>query len=150
VDWTSGYLARDPVAVALYLFAEGGILLTLALLLSTRLSSIAGGVIAVAMFGAAWLAGVVNAIGINFNIGALRTIGQVARYVLPTDGLWHGAIYYLEPQSLIVQRVAQGPGAGADPFLSLAPPSAAYLIWVAVWFLAVMAIALFSFEYREL
>ena len=37
------------------------------------------------------------------------TIGDVARYILPTDGLWHGAIYYLEPQSFVAQRLANSP-----------------------------------------
>src|SRR5579884_1912346 len=93
VDWVSGYLPPEPVLVAVYLFAEGALLLTLALVLSTRLSAIAGGVIGVAVFGAGWLAGVVGTLGTSFNIGALRTIGHVGRYLIPTDGLWHGAIY---------------------------------------------------------
>ena len=82
---------RTRCSSALYLFAEGALLLTLALLLSTRVPVIAAGVIGVAVFGAGWLAGVVGSLGTAFNIAALRTVGQVGRFLLPTDGLWHAA-----------------------------------------------------------
>ncbi len=148
VDWASGFLAPNPVLVGFCLFAEGALLLTFALLLSTRLPVIAAGVIGVAMFGAGWLAGVVGTLGTAFNIGGLRTVGQVGRILLPTDGLWHAAIYYLQPASLIAQHLAEG-GQG-NPFYAQAAPSWPYLLWVACWFLIVFAAAMLSFERREL
>jgi len=150
VDWVSGFVPPDPLLVALYLFAEGVILLTLTLLLSTRLSAIATGVVAIALFGAAWLAGVVGSLGASFNIASLRTIGQVARYILPTDGLWHGAIYYLEPQSFVAERLSESSKASGNPFFAQTPPTWTYLVWVGVWFLVVLASGLVSFERREL
>jgi ABC-2 type transport system permease protein len=148
VDWVSGYLPPNPAAVWAYLFAEGALLLTLALLLSTRISAIAAGVIGIALFGGAWLAGVVGTLGANFDISELETVGQVSRYIFPTDGLWRGAIYYLEPQSFLAQAVATSDK--GNPFFAQSPPSWAYLLWVAVWFLAVLAAGLFSFQRREL
>jgi ABC-2 type transport system permease protein len=150
VDWVSGFLPPNPVAVAVYLFAEGAVLLTLVLAISTRLATLATGVLGVALFGSAWLAGVVGALGTTFKISALRTVGQVARYLLPTDGLWHGAIYYLEPSAFISQRLAEAPEAGGNPFFALAPPSWQYLAYSAIWFLAVLCVGLVSFERREL
>jgi len=151
VDWVSGFVPPNPIVVGLYLFAEGAILLTLTLLLSTRLSAIATGVVAIALFGAAWLAGVVGSLGTTFKISSLKTIGEVARYILPTDGLSRGAIYYLEPQSFVTQRLAESQsGGGGNPFFALAPPTWAYLIWVCVWFLAILSAGLVSFERREL
>jgi ABC-2 type transport system permease protein len=149
VDWVSGFLPPNPVAVWAYLFCEGALLLTLALLLSTRLSAIASGVISIAVFGAAWLAGVVGALGTTFNISELQTVGQVSRYILPTDALWHGAIYYLEPQSFLARALAESSDKG-NPFFAQSAPSWAYLLWVAVWFLAILAAGVFSFERREL
>lgn len=150
VDWVSGFVPPNPVAVALYLFAEGVIVLTLAMLLSTRLSSVAAGVVAIALFGGGWLAGVVGSLGTTYNIGALRTVGQVAKYVLPTDGLWHGAIYYLQPQSTVGQGLFDLPGLHSNVFFSQASPTSAYLVWVGVWFLAVLIAALVSFERQDL
>jgi ABC-type transport system involved in multi-copper enzyme maturation permease subunit len=150
VDLVSGFIPPNPAAVAVYLFAEGAVLLTLVLAISTRLSTLATGVLGVALFGCAWLSGVVGALGTTFNISALRTVGEVARFVLPTDGLWHGAIYYLEPSSFIAQRVAQDAGSAGNPFFALAPPSWEYVAYSALWFLAVLGVGLMSFQRREL
>ncbi len=148
VHLASGFDAPDPVLVTVYLFAEAALLLTLALLLSTRVPVIAAGVIGVAVFGAGWLAGVVGTLGAAFNIAALRTLGQVGRFLLPTDGLWHGAIYYLQPPSLIAQHLEQG--GRQDPFYAQGAPSWSYLLWVACWFVIVLGAAVASFERREL
>lgn len=148
VRLTSGFLPPNPVLVSVYLFAEGALLLTLALLLSTRVPVIAAGVIGVAVFGAGWLAGVVGNLGSALNISALRTIGQIGRFLLPTDGLWHAAIYYLQSPSLIAQHLAED--SQRDPFYASGAPSWAYLLWVACWFLLVLFAALVSFERREL
>jgi ABC-type transport system involved in multi-copper enzyme maturation permease subunit len=150
VDWVSGFLPPDPVVVAAYLFAEGTVLLTLVLLVSTRLSAMATGVIGVAVFGAAWLAGVVGVLGTTFHIGALRQVGDVARYVVPTDGLWHGAVYYLEPKSLLARDLVDELGSHGNPFFSAGPPPWTYLLWVALWLIVVLGAALVSFEQREL
>jgi ABC-type transport system involved in multi-copper enzyme maturation permease subunit len=148
VDLVSGFVPPDPFLAAFYLFAEGILLLTVAMLLSTRLSIIAAGVVGVAVFGAGWLGGVVGSLGTAFNIGALRTVGQIGRYVIPTDGLWHAAIYYLEPSWLIGRQLAEG--TSGNPFFVQSAPSWAYLLWVACWFLMVLGLGIISFQRREL
>jgi ABC-type transport system involved in multi-copper enzyme maturation permease subunit len=147
VDLVSNFLPPQPGLVALYLFGEGLLLLTLAIALSTRLPMIAGGVVGVAVFGAGWLAGIVGTLGSTFNIAALRTIGEVGRFLLPTDGLWRGAMYYVESKSLIAEHLTSG---RADPFVAQHPPSIAYLIWVVCWFALVLGLGMLSFERREL
>ncbi len=148
VDWVSGFVPPNPLLVGVYLFAEGALLLTLSLCLSTRLPIIAAGVIGVAVFGVGWLAGVVGTLGTTLNIGALRTVGQVGRFLLPTDGLWHAAIYYLQPPSLIAEQVSGG--RQGNPFYAQGAPSWPYLLWVACWLLIVLTVAVASFERREL
>jgi ABC-type transport system involved in multi-copper enzyme maturation permease subunit len=148
VRWTSGFLPPSPILVTVYLLAEGLLLLTLALFLSTRIPVIAAGVIGVAVFGAGWLAGVVGTLGTTLNVAALRTVGQVGRLLLPTDGLWHAAIYYLQPASIITEHLDQG---GRDnPFYAQGAPSWAYLVWVVCWFVVVLVAAAASLERREL
>ncbi len=149
VDWVSGFVPPNPVAVAVYLFAEGAVLLTLVLAISTRLSTLPTGVLGIALFGSAWLAGVVGTLGTTFHIPSLRTVGQVARYLLPTDGLWHGAVYYLEPSTFVARSVADVSGSG-DPFLAFSPPSWQYVTYAAIWLLVVLCIGLLSFERREI
>jgi len=74
---------------------------------------------------------------------------HVSQYLLPTDGLWHAAIYYLEPSSYLVSQLADQ-GQRGDPFYAGAAPSAGYLAWAAVWFLVILAAGVVSFERREL
>ena len=148
VRWASGFLPPSPVLAGVCLFGEGVLLLTLSLFLSTRMPVIAAGVIAVAVFGAGWLAGVVGTLGATLNIAALRTIGQVGRLLLPTDGLWHAVIYYLQPPSLIAEHLTGGREGNA--FYSQGAPSWPYLLWAACWFLIVLTAAVASFARREL
>jgi ABC-type transport system involved in multi-copper enzyme maturation permease subunit len=150
VYWTSGYVAPNPAAAAAYLLAEGVVLLTLVLLLSTRLHTLAAGVIGIALFGIAWLAGVVGALGTAFNIGALHTASVFSRYLLPTDGLWHGTIYYLEPSWWIGQQLSGPAEVQGDPFVASSAPAWPYLAWAGLWLLLVLALGLLSFERREL
>ena len=150
VYWATGYVAPDPAAAAAYLLAEGVVLLTLVLLLSTRLPTLAAGVIGIALFGIAWLAGVVGALGTTFHIGAMHTASVISRYLLPTDGLWHGTIYYLEPSWWVGQQLSGPPEVQGEPFLATSPPSWPYLAWAGVWLLLVLALGLLSFDRREL
>jgi ABC-type transport system involved in multi-copper enzyme maturation permease subunit len=143
-----GFVPPNPLLAGVYLFGEGALLLTLSLFLSTRMPAIAAGVIGIAAFGAGWLAGVVGSLGTALNIGALRTVGEVGRFLLPTDGLWHAAIYYLQPSSLIGEELSGG-GRG-NPFSAQGAPAWPYLLWVACWFLIVLLVAVASFERREL
>jgi ABC-type transport system involved in multi-copper enzyme maturation permease subunit len=145
----SGFVPPQPAAAAAYLFAEGAVLLTVVLLLSTRLSALAAGVAGVALFGIAWLAGVVGALGASFGIPALQTASRICQYVVPTDGLWHGAIYALEPRSYVSLQLAQGDDRG-NPFFAAAGPTWSYLTWAAVWLVVVLALSVASFERREL
>ena len=71
------------------------------------------------------------------------------QYLLPTDGLWHAAIYYLEPPDYVVQQLADGSG-GGDPFFVSAAPSWQYLAWAGIWLILILLAGLTSFERREL
>ncbi|OLC20718.1 MAG: hypothetical protein AUH27_03405 [Chloroflexi bacterium 13_1_40CM_66_19] len=101
VDWATGYMPPHPVELLMYVAAEGLILLSLGLLLSTRLSGITAGVIALAAWLIAWIAGVVGDIGTGLQNQALENVGIVSHLLLPSDGLWRGAIYAMEPDTFI-------------------------------------------------
>src|SRR5260370_38462217 len=60
VDWATGYVPPHPVQLVLYVGAEGLVLLSLGLVLSTRLSGITGGVIALVAWLMGWIGGVVG------------------------------------------------------------------------------------------
>src|SRR5260221_9379922 len=85
-----------------------------ALLLSTRLSGMVGGVIALVLFGIAWIGGIVGGIGAAFDNAGITHVATATKLILPTDGLWRGAVYALEPQALV--GAPAGAGSAADPF----------------------------------
>ncbi|HUY25756.1 MAG: ABC transporter permease [Candidatus Dormiibacterota bacterium] len=145
VNWTTGYLPPQPVAAEAALLVEGLILLTFTLALSTRISAITAGVIAVIAFGTMWLGGVAGAFGQVFHNAAISNVGVVTHFLLPTDGLWHAAVYAMEPSAFATAAIH---GLNSS-FESASGPSVWYLVWVAVWLVAALGLGLVSFENRE-
>lgn len=150
VDWATGYLPPHPVDLTVYVATEGLVLLSLGLLLSTRLSGITAGVIALVAWLMAWIAGVVGDIGTGLQNDALQNVGAVSHVLLPSDGLWRGAIYAMEPDSLIAAMKALGTAGRANPFAATDPPPTQFLEWVVVWFVLVLALSVLSFRTREI
>jgi ABC-type transport system involved in multi-copper enzyme maturation permease subunit len=144
---TVGYWPPNPVAGLALLAAETIVLLTLALLLSSVVSTMASGIVAVGLFGATWVAGVVGGIGGALGNEGVERVGTVSRILLPTDGLWRGAMNAFQDPTALVQM---GPGEGGFPFLSEAPLSAAYLGWAAVWIAMVWGLTALSFQRRDI
>ena len=149
VHWATGYAPPHPAEAAAFIAAEGLVLLTLTLLLSVPLSGITAGVIALMAFFITWIAGVAGAVGTALGNGPIEAIGNISRLLLPSDGVWRGAIFNLEPATVIA--VASGSReAAANPFTSLSPPAGAYLAWAAVWVVAVVGLTIAVFARREL
>jgi ABC-type transport system involved in multi-copper enzyme maturation permease subunit len=150
VDWATGYLPPHPVQLLTYVGVEGLILLSLGLLLSTRLSGITAGVIALVAWLVGWIAGVVGDIGTGLQNEALANVGVISHMVLPSDGLWRGAIYAMEPETFIAALRALGTAGRASPFAATDPPPTSFLLWVAVWFAIVLSLSVLSFRRREI
>jgi ABC-type transport system involved in multi-copper enzyme maturation permease subunit len=150
VGFVSGYLPPNPVSAALHLAAEGIVLLTFGLLLSTRLAAIAGGAVSIVVFGLAWMLGVLGGVGAFFGVDVLRTAADVGNVLLPTDLLWRGTVFALEPPAVILAAAGiPGRAAVANPFYADAPLSPAQLLAVGVWLVAVLGLAIWSLERRE-
>src|SRR5437016_6763322 len=150
VDWATGYLPPHPIELTLFVAAEGLVLLSLGLLLSTRLSGITAGVIALVAWLMGWIAGVVGDIGTGLQNQALENVGVVSHLLLPSDGLWRGAIYAMEPDTLIAAMRALGTAGRANPFAAIEPPPTEFLVWVVFWFAAVLTLSVWSFRTREI
>ena len=146
-----GYMAPYPLAAIGFLVAESLVMLTLALALSTRLAPMTGGIIALALFGLAWVGGVTERIGAAVDSEAVRNVGLATRLVLPADGLWRGAIFNIQPSFVdaALQSAYAGGEVTANPFFMQAP-STAYLMWVVAWIVLVLGLTMFSFSRRDL
>jgi ABC-type transport system involved in multi-copper enzyme maturation permease subunit len=150
VSWVSGYTPPHPWLAAGFLAAQSVVLLTLALCLSTRLPAIAAGAICVVLFGLGWMAGVFAVVGRFFDAGPLVTAAEAGRWLLPSDGLWRGSIYALEPPAVVLVALGRAGPAALNPFFASGAPSAAFLAWSAVWVVVVLAIAIVSLRMRDL
>jgi ABC-type transport system involved in multi-copper enzyme maturation permease subunit len=150
VDWATGYTPPHPLQLILYVGTEGLALLSLGLLLSTRLSGITGGVIALVAWLMGWIGGVVGDIGTGLQNQAVQNVGVISHLLLPTDGLWRGAIYAMEPDAFLASLRAAGAVARANPFAAVDPPPISFLAWVAVWFALMLLLSIWSFRTREI
>ena len=150
VDWATGYVPPHPIDLVLYVGTEGLVLLSLGLLLSTRLSGITGGVIALVAWLMGWIAGVVGDIGVGLQNQAIENVGTISHLILPTDGLWRGAVYAMEPDAVLATLRAAGTIGRANPFSAVDPPPIEFLLWVVVWFAIMLALSVWSFRTREI
>ncbi len=145
-----GYMPPHPVLAIVYIVAEGLVVLTLSVLFSTRLSAITGGIIALVLFGAAWLGGITGSVGAAFHNQAIENVGTITSLILPTDGLWRGAIYNLEPVAMMVVQQGAGRAESANPFFVNAPPATPYILWSILWVAGIFGLAIWSFARRDL
>ena len=150
VDWATGYVPPHPIELILYVGCEGLALLSLGLLLSTRLSGITGGVIALVAWLMGWVGGVVGDIGVGLQNQAIENVGTISHLILPTDGLWRGAVYAMEPDAVLATLRAAGTIGRANPFSAVDPPPIEFLAWVVVWFAIMLALSIWSFRTREI
>ena len=148
VQVTADYWPPAPATALALLAAQTVALLTLATLLATAVSPMASGVVAIGLFGATWVAGVIGGVGAGLDNPGLERVGSVSSVLLPTDGLWRGAMHAFQDPTAIVQL--GGPDAEAFPFLSIAPLSPGYLLWATVWVALVWGLAAASFRRKDL
>lgn len=147
IQLVCGYAPPHALAAVCCLIGESLVVLSLAMLASTRLASITGGTVVIVLFGISWIAGVVATLGVAFDNRTLTTVGTAIGLVVPTDSLWRGAVYNLEPAAMAA--LASG-FARQGPFFVTGPPSIANLLWALGWMIAVLAVAVWSFGRRDL
>jgi ABC-type transport system involved in multi-copper enzyme maturation permease subunit len=132
-----GYGAIGPGRGLALLALEVVVLVALGTALSVRFSAIAAGVIVIALYGAAWIGGIMEFVAAALGNTTLQRIGVGVSLVIPSDALWRGASYYLQsPAFLVAARVEADTG---NPFAGNVAPSGAFLAWalayVTLWWL---------------
>ncbi len=145
VRLTTGYWPPSPAVGLLLLAAQTVTLLSLGLLLSTAVSPMASGIVAVGLFGAAWVAGIVGSVGDALGNDAVSRVGDVSRVLLPTDLLWRGAVYGFQDTGELTRQLA---GQGF-PFLSSGPLSGFGLAWAFLWVVLVLGVTGRVFAARD-
>ena len=142
VGLVSGYLPPDPILPVAYLAGQALVLLSLTVLLSTRLPPIAGGAIAVVAYGLAWMAG---RPGQDRRWRSARPRwSRVERRdratSCPPTRSGRASSTGSSPRSSINAGRGEFLAEGS-PFFAAAPPSAALVAWSVIWVVLVLDLA---------
>lgn len=143
----AGFQAPDPLRAIGLMMLAAAVLLSLSLFGSTVLSTLANGVVVFTLFGLAWLAGIIEAIGQVVANQAMVNLGIIVSLLVPTDGLWRGASYYVQSPVFLAAMAA---GRDVIPFASSAPPAMPFVTWALLHPLALLLAAMLAFGRRDL
>jgi ABC-type transport system involved in multi-copper enzyme maturation permease subunit len=151
VRLASGHLPPEPLTAVTFLGMQSIAVLTLALALGTRLPGMAAGAITVVLFGLGWFAGVLGNLATVLDAETLAIGSGWLRILIPTDVLWRGVIYGLEPPLVLLLASGEFSQAmEASPFYASAPPPIGLVLWSIAWVALVLGLGIALFRRREL
>jgi Cu-processing system permease protein len=147
----AGYQAGDATRVVGLMILQVLVLLAVGLLGSTVLPTLANGVVMLALFGLAWLGGIIQFIGtVPPGNDLMANLGTAVSLLLPADAVWRGASYHLMPPSLLVASSFVSQGDPGLPFASTTPMAPAMLTWALAYPAACIGLAVAAFRRRDL
>jgi ABC-type transport system involved in multi-copper enzyme maturation permease subunit len=149
ISIVAGYTPPHPYIAVTYLFGVATVICTAALALSARLPALAGGVVAILLYGVAWIGGILGSIGAALGNDRLVDLSTIISLVFPSDALWRGAIYSLEPAVFVATAHSVQPNS-FNPFAVSDPPTTAMLIWAVGWVLAIFTLAVVLYRRRDI
>lgn len=140
--WTPDHLLGPALALALGV----AIIAALSLLASTLLTVTAQGIVVFMVFGAGLTAGLLAQIGHAIESDSLHSIGRVASWALPFEGLYAAGLHALisDTSGLTGVVLQLGPFGGSEA------AGAGLIAWAFVYMLAVLALAAAIFARRDL
>jgi ABC-type transport system involved in multi-copper enzyme maturation permease subunit len=148
---TTGYVPPQPLIALGYLAGLAAVVTTAAIALAARLPALAAGIVAALLFGLAWIGGIVESIGLALGNARLADAGTIVALVFPSDALWRGALYALQPAIFTaVAANANASGTVVNPFAVTSPPPPAMLAWACGWIVAVLTAGVAAFRTRDL
>jgi Cu-processing system permease protein len=133
---------------ALGLFVlEPMVLLALAVLGSSRLPTIANGVLCTALYGMGFVGGFIEQIGSLMKSRTMLDLGIVSSLIVPADAVHRKAVSLLMPGGLLLGDFSGGQGGG---FGSSAVPSAWMILYALVYIAFLLWLAMRVFKRRDL
>ncbi len=138
----AGYLAPHiPVGVVL-IYLESLLVMTVALMCSSRLTALATGAVVFGLYGLSFIGGWVEQIGAMIHNQTAINVGIVTSLIIPSEALWRRAAYEMQsPLSGVL---------GVSPFGTTSVPSPAMIVYALVYLVVALALALRIFSRRDL
>ncbi|MFL5732299.1 MAG: ABC transporter permease subunit [Chloroflexia bacterium] len=143
----SGYVPPNVIPAMGLLALEALVLLSLSLLLGTRLSTLTNGVVLFMLYGLAFIGSWIEQFGSLLQSHSATNVGIVASLLMPVESLWSLAAYLLEPP--LVHDLPSG--LRVSPLLGIASvPSANMVIYAVAYAGVMLALAVRAFSRRDL
>lgn len=143
----TGFVPPEALpAVGLILLAIT-LLTALTVLGSTLFTTLANGIGVFVLYGAGFAGGILTAIGSFSDSPTLGTLGRAASILMPTNSLWLGATYHLQPE--VLRQLGEA-AQGANPLFSTTPIVPGMVLWAAVYAVLAVALAMWRFSRRDL
>jgi Cu-processing system permease protein len=148
VQWIGRYAPPDPVRAVALMSLGALTVVTVAVLGSTLLSTLANGITVALLYGLSWIGGLLETIGRATDTPLLITLSSISRILAPSDALWKGASYHLQPESLLqLSQIARG---GGNPFVGNASVAPETLVWAVAYIVLILFLAVIAFNRRDL
>ncbi|MEA3407917.1 MAG: ABC transporter permease [Chloroflexota bacterium] len=138
----SGYMPSHLLEGILLIILQAVIMLSIALLGGTRLSTVANGVIAFMLYGLAFIGGWLEQIGSATSNQTMVDLGIISSLIVPSEAMWKMAAHRMQ-HPLITSL-------GISPFSVGAPPSRAMLGYALLYVGIMLGLAIWSFNRRDL
>jgi ABC-type transport system involved in multi-copper enzyme maturation permease subunit len=143
--WQIGAPLNNWAAGLAVLVLEPMPLLALALLGSTRLPTLANGILCIAVYAIGFIGGLIEQIGGLIQNTTMVNIGIVSSLLMPLDALHRKALSLLLPQGLLLQSGGGPLGVGANT-----TPSVWMVVYAILYVAVVVFLATRAFRSRDL
>jgi Cu-processing system permease protein len=143
----SGYEVPDPIRAMGLMIMASLFLLTLSMLGSTFLPTLANGVIVFTMLGLGWLGGIIEVLGGAIPNEGMMNLGTVVGILIPSDTLWRAASHYVQSSAVLA---ATQSARNILPLLANAPPTTALIVWGFLYPAILLVLAVRTFAKRDL
>jgi Cu-processing system permease protein len=138
----TGYTPPHLLNGLFFMYLEGLIVMSVALMFGSRISALATGGVVFGLYGIAFIGGWVEELGALLkNQGAIN-IGIISSLIMPSETIWRRAAY--EMQSPIASTF------NLSPFSSVSVPSTAMIIYGVLFMMTTVIIAIWQFNHRDL
>lgn len=138
----SGYTPPHLVAGLGLIYLESLLVMTIALLFSSRLSALATGGVIFGLYGMAFIGGWVEQFGTLIRNQTAVKVGILTSLIIPSESLWHRAAF--EMQSPLSGAL------GMSPFGTISVPSLLMIGYAVIYLIAALALTVRVFQKRDL
>lgn len=141
----SGYVVPNIGNGVLLIYLETLLMMSVTLMCSSMLSTLATGGVIFGLYGIAFIGGWVEQFGAILRNQAAVNIGIISSLIIPSEALWRRASYEMTP------AIAQVVGISfSGPMMTVSVPSPLMIVYAIVYLIVALAIGVRVFAKRDL